>query len=655
MADSTLDGLKARLPEAEAANSALQESEGNIVICSRPSMQPATNRRGWVGRLASLNRRTFGFREFFKAGLVEEDPIPRVSALTRFRNASGNRKSGIVLLAVALAAAPSRAAEPESRRPNLVVMISVDMLSGEIMDRFGGGLPGGLGLLEKNGVFFENGFQEHAFTETGPGHSVLLSGRHPASNGITANQWRDRASGKAVYCVQDPNVVTFGARSGASGIQFKGTTFGTWLKDEVPGSRVFSIAGKDRSAILMAGPKAEGVYWLEDGFGFTTSTAYQKALPDWVARYNASLLEDLRERTLVWAPTGPTEGVTLPGRWVAGKMEIVSMLPRLIQAPGLAMQATHSEHLLHENQDGSFWRRWRASPFFDDAIFDAAETLIRTERLGHGHATDLLALGLSATNALEHAYGNSGPELLDQIRRLDRRLGLFLDRIQAGGVSVMVVLSADHGGLDFAERLQSQGIPAKRIDIEAWLRDLQARIREKLHLEKDLLLVGDDHNPYQLYLDPAVSRPLGDRKAVVAGVIPVVRSMPDVAVVASLDEVLALPEKAFDDPREESLLYRLKFGAAPDRAGDILFAFQPMVELGLPPLYDPAQHGSAYDYDRRVPIIFWGPWRGEKRRAAVRTVDIAPTLAKELGIRPEEKLDGVALKLTRRAQLPQRR
>jgi arylsulfatase A-like enzyme len=28
------------------------------------------------------------------------------------------------------------------------------------------------------------------------------------------------------------------------------------------------------------------------------------------------------------------------------------------------------------------------------------------------------------------------------------------------------------------------------------------------------------------------------------------------------------------------------------------------------------------------------------------TVDIAPTLAKELGIRPEEQLDGVALRLS---------
>ena len=107
------------------------------------------------------------------------------------------------------------------------------------------------------------------------------------------------------------------------------------------------------------------------------------------------------------------------------------------------------------------------------------------------------------------------------------------------------------------------------------------------------------------------------------------------------------PDKRFDDPREESLLYRLKYSAAPDRAGEILFAFQPMIELGGPPDHDPAQHGTAYDYDRRVPIIFWGPWRGERRLEPASTVDIALTLAKEVGIEPAERLDGIVLHLTR--------
>jgi predicted AlkP superfamily pyrophosphatase or phosphodiesterase len=542
-----------------------------------------------------------------------------------------------------------RGADQPAKRPNLVIMISVDMLSGEIMDRYGAGLPGGLGRLQKEGVFFENAFHEHAFTETGPGHSVLLSGRHPSSTGIPENQWRDRATGKMIYCVQDPNVVDFGeptGKAGSSAVWFKGTTFGTWLKDQVPGSRVFAISGKDRASILMAGPKADGVYWFQDGFGFTTSTAYAKALPDWLAQFNRDLLNDLGRRSLVWTPIAPTDGIAYPGHWMVGKTLVVSQLPRLIQAPGLAMEAKGG-YLLHETQDGSFWRRWRGSPFFDDTTFDAAEALIRNEHLGEDH-TDLLALGLSATNVIEHAFGNSGPELLDQIRRLDRRLGVFLDRVQSGGRNVEIVFSADHGGLDFVERLQDQGIPAKRLDSDAWLRDLQSKVRKELHLDRDLLLAGNDHFPNELYFDPETARQLEDRKEWVAKVVKIVRLMPDIAAVASFDELAALPDKRFDDPREESLLYRLKYSAAPDRAGEILFAFQPMIELGAPPDHDPAQHGTAYDYDRRVPIIFWGPWRGERRLEPASTVDIAPTLAKEVGIEPAERLDGIALHLTRR-------
>jgi predicted AlkP superfamily pyrophosphatase or phosphodiesterase len=540
---------------------------------------------------------------------------------------------------------------PRPKRPDLVVMISVDMLSQEIMDRYGAGLPGGLGRLQREGVYFTNSYHEHAFTETGPGHSVLLSGRHPASTGIPANQWRDPQTGESVYCAQDSTVIDFGeptGKAGSSGARFIGTTLGTWLKNQVPGSRVFSIAGKDRAAILMAGPKADGVFWFQDGFGFTTSTAYAKALPEWIAAFNRNLLSQLRTATIVWNPMAPTDGLTLPGHWMIGNVPLTSQLPRLIQAPGMGGMEAKGGYLFKETQDGSFWRRWWASPFFDDVTLDAAETLIRTERLGQRNTTDLLAIGLSATNALEHAYGTSGPEMLDQIRRLDRRLGLFLDRIQSGGRSVAVVLSADHGGLDFAERLRDQGIPARRIDIEAWIQELQSRVRTKLHLDKDALLIGDDHDPDQIYLDPKLASSPAARKTLRSAVIDVVRSMPEVAVVADYDELAALPAKRFADPREESLQYRLKFSAAPKRAGEILLAFQPLVLRGGPPHEDPAQHGSAYDYDRRVPIIFFGPWKGALRKDPASTVDIAPTLATELGIRPEEPLDGIALKLVRR-------
>jgi predicted AlkP superfamily pyrophosphatase or phosphodiesterase len=98
---------------------------------------------------------------------------------------------------------------------------------------------------------------------------------------------------------------------------------------------------------------------------------------------------------------------------------------------------------------------------------------------------------------------------------------------------------------------------------------------------------------------------------------------------------------------ENKIRYEEDYPGKPTPFGEILLAFKAMILRGGPPDEDPAQHGSAYDYDRRIPIIFWGPWQGQRRMDPARTVDIAPTLANELGIKPEEPLDGFPLRLSR--------
>jgi arylsulfatase A-like enzyme len=54
-----------------------------------------------------------------------------------------------------------------------------------------------------------------------------------------------------------------------------------------------------------------------------------------------------------------------------------------------------------------------------------------------------------------------------------------------------------------------------------------------------------------------------------------------------------------------------------------------------------ATHGSPHDYDARVPIILYGaPFRPGNSAGFVRVVDIAPTLARVLGVPPTERTDG---------------
>ena len=73
-------------------------------------------------------------------------------------------------------------------------------------------------------------------------------------------------------------------------------------------------------------------------------------------------------------------------------------------------------------------------------------------------------------------------------------------------------------------------------------------------------------------------------------------------------------------------------------------AFKPWTVFGVPPTDWPTGHGTPYAYDRRVPMIFWGPWKAGERPEPVRTVDLAPTLARELGLKPGP-VDGKALDL----------
>ena len=68
----------------------------------------------------------------------------------------------------------------------------------------------GLKTVAEQGAVFTNARYRHACTETGPGHSVLLSGRSPRSSGIVGNSWYDRTLRRRVNVVEDATVRVLG-------------------------------------------------------------------------------------------------------------------------------------------------------------------------------------------------------------------------------------------------------------------------------------------------------------------------------------------------------------------------------------------------------------------------------------------------------------
>ncbi|WP_375395860.1 alkaline phosphatase family protein [uncultured Sphingomonas sp.] len=525
---------------------------------------------------------------------------------------------------------------PAPEKPKLIVAISVDQFSSELYRRYLAGYTGGLRTLS-DGVAYPVGYQSHAATETCPGHSTILSGRHPAATGIVANSWFDLKTGSAIYCVATPGSSDPNAR-GPQNLHV--TTLGDWVKAAEPGARSYALSGKDRAAITMGGQNPDGAYWWVDGVGFTTSTFAGPAGPAGPAasaslkRYDTALFARWKAAPpVIWPAASPT-CAALEKPETFGKITLSGAIP-----PDLAAHVEENPAFL-ETTD--FQDNLRASPLFDQALEAFAETIVTTRHLGHGPATDVLAVSFSANDYVGHRYGNGGPEMCVQQTALDATLGKFLTFLRGQNTPFVVVMTADHGGTDAAEREHRHDADATRLDSAAFIARLNKAVAGTLGLSYEPV-VGDD--PQQLYINVG---PDADLHAKVQdATVAWLKKQPEVRDIFTRAAIEAAVVPPHTTPDKLSIDQRFHESYDPARSGDIAVAYAPRTSFGLPrgPGDVVAGHGSPWDYDRQVPILFWWPGAAKDTRTApIETVDIAPTLAGLAKVRTPV-VDGVCLQL----------
>lgn len=513
--------------------------------------------------------------------------------------------------------APMQAAPQASREalapPKLIVTIVVDQFSANLFNQYRSRYSGGLRRLADQGLVSINGYQTHGLTETCPGHSTVLTGMHPTETGIPANDWVDPKTGKEVYCLAAPqNTLAHGRNDTDNGPvgpeQLRATTVGDWLKAVSPDSKVLAVSGKDRGAINLAGHQGQA-FWFTDGFGLTTyvepgQTAEAKLAP--VAGFNTDFNAWMAATPVAWDYQS-ADCRALAADWTIRGNTFHSVLP----PANLAFDT---------------------SPLLDEQTLKAAEYLLETQRLGQGAVTDMLGVSLSATDRIGHAYGTQGPEMCEQMHRLDAALGVFLDRLAQVPGGALVVLTADHGGSDFVERLHERGYPeAHRFDTAA-IQAINAALRARFDLGADPLQQGGSG----LMVADAQHRSLPDplRTQVADAAVEMLRALPDVGFAETRDRLLAEPEPDSRQPEMMTVRERMRLSTVDaDRSPDILLTFAQNVSLGGRVGGTLAGHGTPWEYDRRVPIIFWWPGaQGEERFQPIRTIDIAPTLAHVMGL-----------------------
>jgi predicted AlkP superfamily pyrophosphatase or phosphodiesterase len=532
---------------------------------------------------------------------------------------------GAVAIEVAIAA-PARGEETL----RLVLVMVVDQLPRE---RAKADLPGGLGRLVREGRVYTEAVLDHAMTETCPGHATVLTGRHPAHAGIPANRFLDPETGTSVYCVGDSATTArvLGGKKGRSPRNLRVSTLGDWMKSANPASRVFSVSGKDRAAITLAGHSPDVAYWFHSGeeIGFTTSGYYLDRLPAWVRAFNGH--------------DPPEDGFfsRVPESW--DHIADAGGPPRRpddFSGESDRFGRTSGHRLRDEDLEASA-ARLVASPFLDEVTLDFATTLVREEGLGRGSSPDLLAVSFSAMDYVGHLYGPYSHESRDALRHLDLAIGRFLEFLERelGPGAVLVVLTSDHGVLPLPEWLEHTGgsrCPVKggRIGV----RRLGLRLMAKLHWEFSPLFSFPREWVTFAGFQLRVDRSLASRHGVAVGdVIAATRRIleaePAIAKVWT-------PEQIERDGDEFARLYRNSFD--PERSGDLVVQIAPTCLIS--PFDEGTTHGSPYLYDRAIPLIFWGAGiEGGRVAGPARTVDIAPTLARRLGIAPPATLDGQPL------------
>ncbi|HUF30989.1 MAG TPA: alkaline phosphatase family protein [Gemmatimonadaceae bacterium] len=491
--------------------------------------------------------------------------------------------------------------------PTLVVFITIDQLLPEYFERFGA-LTGGLGRLHRGGAVFTNAFHDHANTETAPGHASTMSGRFPASTGIVSN-----SAG-----VQDPQAPLIGAPGpGASPFRFRGTTLTDWLRIKDPTSRALSVSRKDRGAIFPIGRDPQEVYWYASNGMFTTSKWYRDTLPSWVQQFNARRLPESyagREWTLLLDESAYPEPDSLEQGSARGNV----IFP----------------HVMSSTLDGAA-ALLPNFPWMDEVTMAFALHGVQALQLGEGPQTDVLAISLSATDAVGHAFGPDSREVHDHILRLDRMVGVFLDSLfqLRDSTRVVIALTSDHGVAPYPKVREQLGRGAavyydSRDRLQAFAAGFPAaRVPEGAVTIEDGVLLVDR---------PALARAGVNADSIVTAFISMARDIPGVARVDRLSEL------ARADTASDFIARRWLNMLPPDMPAEAVIT---PAEYAVPLASTYAQHGSPYDYDTHVPVIFYGrPFRAGRYDEFARVVDMAPTLAWVTATTPLERLDGRVLR-----------
>ena len=508
--------------------------------------------------------------------------------------------------------------------PKLVVLLVVDQMRADYLEKYGHQWSAGLRRLVEEGAWFQRARYPYWRTVTCAGHATISTGSFPSSHGMVGNTWYDQAEGKNVTCTQDASVSTVSYGRPVSGGDSAHRLLRPTLSDEIrrtfgEQARIVAFSRKARGAIPLGGRRPDVVAWFDERGNWVTSTAF--------AKEPVRFLLDLIHSHPIEADAGKAWERTLPA---SDYLHDDNGLGEKAPAP---WDAKFPHQLPNGNgmADGTYVPLWVNSPYADDYLGAMAIAAVDALKMGRGPGTDFLGVGFSALDAVGHDFGPRSHEVQDVLVRLDRTLGRLFAHLDetVGRDNYVVALSADHGVSPILEQMQAMGLSAGRQPVTEIQERMEVVLQKHLGAGPHVARIRGD----EVTLAGGVYEKIRQQKAILDELIRAILLAPGV------DRVLTR-----DDLREgvgstDPVIRAYALSSYPGRGNDadLYMVTRPYWQFTNAPrdhgLQGGASHGSGHAYDQSVPVILMGRmFRPGKYLTPVTPADIAPTLASVLGI-----------------------
>ena len=507
-----------------------------------------------------------------------------------------------------------------NKSPHFVCVIVVDQFAYHHIKRLSPYFIDGFRTLLKEGVSFENAFHPHGVPTTATGHSTISTGALPKDHGIILNNWIE--DGQNVVFTKDnrpESAVLTKKGSGGYGYSAKQLLVDNLSDQVVLGSRpyaknyVYSISYKARAAIGMGGKLGKCIWFDKNLKSFTSSKAYFKRMPSWLAKFNKT--HDIKKVGEVdWRLHFPSGSV--PYQFYN------------VEDYEFTKQADHLAGEIIKIEGDEYDKIYQKTPESNGLLLNLAKNCLdfNLKKMNDDDKL-LLWVSLSSLDRIGHIYGPYSLEVIDMIYHLDRQLGVFMQHVQdrVGAENVLFVLTADHGVAPIPEILQRKGFAsAKRLNSITLMTQLNSLVEEKFGIKE----IVKTFKANQFYIDSNIKKDLDKEKLskIFALLKDHLLKQPAIKTCWTNQEM----EKAKFPKNYFEQLYKNQFHSK--RSGDLIFMPQPYCEIIKH--QKGTTHRSPYDYDTHVPLIFYqeGVTIGKKIKKKVYMTQVASTLAKVLKV-----------------------